>query len=158
MGSWYKGGITTSLCNFIEAQLGSGQSGIEMLDLCGEAAVAINTALRGLYTEDVWIPASRACELGEYGMRFLRRYSALGRKAMDLGKALFVILPKQHALQHVFLQDLYLTSQHHTFVVNPLCYSVQLSEDMIGQLSHLSRRVDPRTCARRCIQRYLKSV
>ena len=159
-GSWFKGSVTTTLCSFIQHQLRpQGPDMFEeddMLALCSEAVLAINTALKGLYENDVFLPASTAREIGEQGLRFLRRYASLARKAVDNGQILFCLIPKLHSMHHLLLQDLVLASESFEFVVNPICYSVQLSEDFIGQLSRLSRRVHPSRCSQRRIERHLQ--
>ena len=159
-GGWFKGALTTTLGKFIQDQLGpSGPDrfkGDEMLHLCNEAVIAINTCLTGLYVGDAFLEASTARQLGEHGLKFLRRYALLARKAVEQGQTMFSLLPKLHCLHHLFLQDLLLASESAQYLVNPLCYSVQLSEDFIGQLSRLSRRVHPTKCSERCIQRHLQ--
>ena len=155
VGSWYKAGITTNLCLFIESQLGD-RSGDGMLDLCAQAVKSINAAIGGLYSEEVFMTPEKARELGEQGLRFLRRYSVLAHNAMAARQALFVMLPKHHVLHHVFLQDLLLASQKYAYIINPLCFSVQLCEDFIGNISRLSRRVHPTLCSLRCVQRHLQ--
>ena len=156
VGTWFKGSLTTTLSEYIRDQLGGGDSGDEMLDLVGEAASAIHHCISGLYGSDAFVEAPKARELGEYGLRFLRRYSTLADKACAVSRPLFILLPKMHALQHVFLQDLVIASQTQEWIVNPVCYSVQQSEDFIGKNSRVSRRVHPAECARRVIQRHLK--
>ena len=158
-GGWFKGALTTTIGSFIEAKLCSPDSpfsGDEFLKLCAEAVAAINTSLTGLYESDVFMEAARAKELGEHGLKFLRRYGSLAAKANRNRQTLVSILPKMHSLHHIFLQDLVLAAGSSAWVLNPLCFSVQVSEDMIGKLSRLSRRVHPSKCAERCIQRHLQ--
>ena len=156
MGNWYKGAITTNLCDFIRFKTAAGGSGDEWLDLVGEASVAIHTCFAGLYKSGVFLEPSTARELGEQGLRFLRRYSSLAKKAVIAARPLFSILPKHHCLHHVFLQDLVLASQTQTCVLNPICFTVQQSEDFIGRGSRIARRVHPRTSAQRVMQRHLQ--
>ena len=156
---WFKGALTTTMCAFVQDQLGPDGPEIfrdEMLGLCGEAILAINKCLKGLYENDVFLSPATANDIGQLGLKFLRRYSTLARKAADNNQLLFPLLPKLHCLHHLFLQDLVIASSECSWVVNPICYSVQVSEDMIGQLSRLSRRVHPNKCSQRCIERHLQ--
>ena len=63
--------------------------------------------------------------------------------------------PKIHVLQHVFLVDLVLAADRGPWVVNPICYSVQQSEDFIGRNSRVARKVHPSQASRRCLERHL---
>ena len=56
---------------------------------------------------------------------------------------------------HAFLVDLVLAADRGPWVVNPICYSVQQSEDYIGRNSRTSRKVHPTQAARRTIERHL---
>ena len=156
MGNWYKGAITTNLCDFIRSKTAGGGTGDEWLDLIGEASVAIHACIAGLYKAGVFLEPATARELGEQGLRFLRRYCSLAKKAVLDSRPLFSILPKHHCLHHVFLQDLLLASQTQPRILNPICWTVQQSEDYIGRGSRISRRVHPRTCARRVMERHLQ--
>ena len=154
-GSWYKASITTTFCTFLQQKLARMDSDDEFLVLVKDAVESINICSKGLYENDVFLPSALAADLGQHGLRFLRRYASLARLAADRRRTLFSLLPKHHALQHIFLRDLLLASEKFTTVINPIVYTVQLSEDYIGQMSRLSRRVSPATCAERCIQRHL---
>ena len=124
--------------------------------MCLEAVQSINVCFSGLYKGDAFLLANEAKFLGETGLRFLRRYSALAKTANDNQMSLFVLLPKLHILQHLMLKDLAIPSETQQYILNPLCLSVQQSEDFIGRNSRLARRVHPTLCARRCLQRHLQ--
>ena len=156
IGSWYKGGITTAMSLFLQDTLAALEHPDPTLQLVKEAAEAINGCIAGLYSEDVFMPASRAHELGELGLRFLRRYQTLAKQAVEASRTFWILLPKHHALHHLFLQDLVLASQSSPTVLNPVCFSVQMSEDFIGRNSRTSRRVHPSLCSQRVIERHLQ--
>ena len=101
------------------------------------------------------MPSETARQLGEQGLRFLRRYSTLADMALQSGQALFLIIPKLHVLHHVFLVDLVLAAERGQWVLNPICCSVQQSEDFIGRNSRTARKVHPAQAARRTVQRHL---
>ena len=156
MGSWYKGSVTTNLCQFLHEELGNRKHEEELLDLIWEAAEAIDTCMSGLYSASVFLQPWEARDLGEHGLRFLRRYATLADKAVISSRTFFSLLPKHHAMQHLFLEDLVLAASKQAAVLNPICYTVQQSEDYIGRVSRTSRRVHPRTCVRRCLERHLQ--
>ena len=156
IGQWYKGNITRILCAFIEDYLKQGHFQDELLEVSLQAAQAINACLAGIYKGDAFLEAAEAKRLGELGLRFLRRYSQLAFQAHQKGEALFSMLPKLHALQHLFLQDMVIASGRISHVMSPLCYSTQISEDYIGRNSRTSRRVHPSTTAQRCLERHLE--
>jgi hypothetical protein len=66
----------------------------------------------------------------------------------------FTMIPKLHYLCH---QALRLISESKTgaWSINPVAESVQMQEDFIGRPCRLSRRVNPRACHRRVIDRSL---
>ena len=156
MANWYKGSLTRIMCEYFRDALGGGETRNEMLDLTGEAAVAIHRCISGLYCRDVFLQHAEARELGEFGLRFLRRYATLAAKAVQSSRPLYILLPKMHALHHLFLEDLVLASDSQEWVVNPICYSVQQSEDFIGRNSRTARHVHPAQCSRRVLERHLK--
>ena len=161
VGAWYKAGVTTVLCKFVGSklrELAADQHEMldEMLLLAKEGMEAIDLCITGLYESDAFLSPEVAKNLGEQGLRFLRRYNSLARLSVDRGRTLFALQPKHHALHHLFLQDLLIAGEKFSSIVNPIVFSVQLSEDFIGQNSRTSRRVHPNQCAQRCIERHLQ--
>lgn len=156
-GNWFKGSVTTVLSKYLEATLCSRTWTDEpMLDKAGEAIKSMNSCLSSLYASDVFIsPPAAAVVIAEQGLKFLRRLSWLARAAVNEGRTLWLLTPKAHAVHHLFLEDMLLPAQRGLCPMNPLTLSVQLDEDAVGKASRLARRVDPRTCSLRCLQRYL---
>ena len=155
-GSWYKGSLSTTLCEFIESATKGKQFDDELLTKCGEAAESLNQFMTGLYEQDAFLDKTAAFNLGEFGLRFLRRYSFCAAKAVRERRCLFVITPKFHALHHVCLVDMVLASSRFRWISNPLIYSVQMLEDYVGRNSRVSRRIHPATATKRCAERHLQ--
>ncbi|CAE7810191.1 unnamed protein product [Symbiodinium sp. CCMP2456] len=155
-GSWYKGSLSTTMCEYIEDVTKDKTFDDVLLMKCSEAVQALNKFITGLYQADVFLSSEQAYTLGEYGLKFLRRYSWCAGEAARQSRCLFIILPKMHCLQHICLQDLVLASQRFDLVVNPLVHSVQLCEDFVGRNSRTSRRIHPSTCTLRAAQRHLQ--
>ena len=158
-GSWHKGELTTMLMQYVEHRFSTEDwSDFPVsLRLCGEAATAVNASMRVLYSGTAWLSVPEAREAAEQGLRFLRRYSNLCKISHAAGRTLFVLQPKFHAYHHLMMYLLDGTSRG-AAVLNPLCFSTQISEDFVGRPSRLSRRVtSQRPCADRVIDRYLRS-
>lgn len=155
-GSWHKGDLSTSLMAWIEAKFVSEQWQDETLRIAGEAAQSINECIRMMYSGPAWLSPTDARQIGELGLRFLRRYNKLAVMANRQGKRFWLVMPKAHSLHHIFL-SLVQDSQR-GFCLNPLCTSVQQDEDFIGRGSRLSRHVSSVQCAQRVVDRYLQSA
>ena len=155
---WFKASLTTTFCKFLESTLcGSDWSHEPMLEKAGEAFAAINACLAALYTENVFIPADRAVVIAENGLKFLRRLAWLAKEAVKQQRALWLLTPKAHALHHLFLEDMLKPALEGRQPLNVLLFSTQLDEDFVGKQSRVSRRTDPRTVSKRCLERFLQS-
>ena len=149
-GGWFKAGLTTVLMEFAKSFCGTVE------DPLLETALAINDFFRLLYACDVWLPPRDAELAGQLLSRFLRRYSQCATAAYQDREILFVLQPKLHALQHAAV-DLLTGAKTGHDTLNPLSVSCQMSEDLVGRPSRLSRRVSARTTVKRVLQRYLQS-
>jgi len=154
-GSWHKGDLTTTLMLWVESRFHAEQWQDEMLALAGQAAVAINKAVRLMYTSGAWMEQATARECADLGLRFLRRYNSLALLAHAQNKRLWLVMPKAHALHHLFLHLLQQSNVGRCF--NLICTSVQQDEDLIGRNSRLSRHVSTLTCAQRVMERHLQA-
>ena len=123
-----------------------------MLTTCIEAVDSLNGCLEDLYRQDVWLSQAVARRIGDMGLRCLELYCRLARQAFDAGEAQFAFMPKAHVLHHV-LEEL---AQAGEWVINPLCYAVQVSEDYVGRKSRLARRVAPAQVIQRVLERSLQ--
>ena len=163
VGAWHKGELSSVLMSFIEAELPvhevQGRFPDEpMLQLVAEGTRAINEAVRQMYKSDLWLAPEESCLMAGYGLRFLRRFSDLAHRGSVRGMNLFMMAPKVHVLQKIFLK-LHFAGQNNIWPLNPLATSVQQCEDFIGRPSRLSRRVagGPIAC-QRVLERYLSAA
>ncbi|CAE7339844.1 unnamed protein product [Symbiodinium sp. CCMP2456] len=156
--SWYKGSLSTTMCDYIESVTKDAEFQDELLTKCGEAVQVLNQFISGLYQGDAFLEPATARNLGEIGLRFLRRYSWCVTRAHEEKRCLFLLLPKFHCLHHIALQDLLIPSQTAAWVVNPIVHSVQLAEDYIGRNSRTSRHTHPSTTTRRVAERHLQAA
>ena len=156
--TWHKGDLTTSLMRYVEARFTSENwdDHDPMLVGAGQAAVAINTCFRLIYNSEAWIEPERAKLIAQHGLRFLRRYASLASDAHRRGLKHWLIMPKAHALHHIFLGMWWASAKGPC--LNPLCLSVQQDEDYIGRGSRLSRHVHTNTCEERVVDRHMMAV
>ena len=158
-GSWYKGGLTTVLCEFFQDyHKDTDFSDSPMLEKCREGNNAMAEFWHIIYSSDAWLDPSTARKAGELAMKFLRRYSEVATMAFQQKRALFPIFPKAHAFHHVTL-GLLESAEAGREAPNPILYAVQMDEDFIGRHSRVSRKVtgtDVLPC--RVIERYLLSA
>ena len=161
VGSWHKGDLTTSLMEFVEGRYGNEDFGDNrLLTLSVEATLTINKCFRMLFSSGYFLDRNDAHEISGYGLRFLRRYAELAREALSQNRALFVIMPKEHALHHLFL-SMHLATENPNihYIGNPLNMSTQCDEDFVGRPSRLARRTRPgKIQVTRVLQRYLKGA
>ena len=157
-GNWFKGSVTTVFFRYLESVLSSGNWKHDpMLDKAYEAVVALNGCMKGLYCADLFVPPDEAKAIAENGLRFLRRMAWLSQRAKVNDQSLWLLTPKMHALHHLLLEDMLLPAQAGKAPMNPVGLSTQQDEDFIGKNSRVSRKVDPRTCSKRCIQRFMQA-
>lgn len=159
--TWHKGHVSTVMMRWIEHRFlneWDDLSGHPLMKEAGEAALALNGCIREIYAAPVFLEPCLANRIAQLGLKFLRRYDALASAAQQMSLNYFVIMPKQHAVQHLLL-DLLRPAEKGIAPLNPICTSVQQDEDFIGRPSRVSRRVTGRTkTIQRVLERYLKSA
>lgn len=122
-----------------------------------EATFAINDAITSLYHSGLFVPAQEAKRIARQGLAFLSLYGHLAWICFQRKQQRFPMVPKAHYLHHQFL-DMLLMSKRSPWVVSPLLYGVQMQEDYISKPSRLSRRVNPKTCSHRVLQRTFLAI
>ena len=160
LGGWNKGGLTTTLCQFVEwfcdfKQLQS--SADERERLIASSSRALNLFMKLLYASDIWVPTAEATRIASAGKHFLAAYSRLARLSLDVGELRFAMIPKVHMLWHVVDSLLYQCDRF-TEVENPMTEAVAIDEDFIGRYCALTRSVSPRLRVLRSLERYLTQV
>lgn len=158
-GTWHKGELSCVLMRFLEATLTEQDfsQSEPMLTQVKEAVVAINAAIRIMYGADLWLSRTETRAISGHGLRFLRRFEELALQGQRRGLNLWMIPPKMHCLQKIFLRVHFAWSQNKC-ILNPLATSVQQCEDFIGRPSRLSRRVaGGQKATERVLDRYLLS-
>ena len=153
---WSKGAATRVLMKWLEAWNSEADlSGNVLYRLQKEACSLINSFFSELYTQDAWLSSETAIRLGDLGLKFLATYDQLAQESYRQDRSLYIFMPKHHLLHHIFLVDLWLAGHRQKWIINPLSYATQLSEDFIGKQSRTARRVHSSTVIERVILRYL---
>ena len=157
-GSWFKASLSNVLLDWVLDRADTEEfEDNQLLRLAFEAGRAMRDAMRRLFRSACWLPAAEAREIAQYGLKFLKRYSQAGTLAFQNDQALFAVMPKGHALQHIWLQ-LYRDSFSVDYCLNPLIFAVAPDEDFIGRNSRVSRRVSTQRVISRVTQRYLQAA
>ena len=157
-GSWFKGALTTVLFEFVQYRAETEEFSDDPVLTCAlEGGAAMRESLRLMYANDVWLESSVAQHVAELGLKFLRRYAKAASMAHEEGRALFAIMPKGHAVQHIML-ELLGSSQTAEYSMNPIVWGVQAEEDFIGRPSRLSRRTATPTVVQRVLERFLQAA
>ena len=117
----------------------------------------INFYFRSLYSGDLWLESAYAKSLANALLQFVRAYLLLARASYDLGENKFGLIPKIHALHEVSM-EMFRQSGLSQWVLNPICETCSVDEDLIGRVAILSRSVSPKIIARRSLARYLAQI
>lgn len=154
-GTWSKAGDTVTLLQFLIHLLHLHRDVLdEKMQLVLEAAEAIDFFWKGVYSHGLWITAKHAIPLANAGFVFLQTHSRLAKLSLDLHECRYMQMPKLHLLFHIFYSML---SQARScgFCFNPIADTVQQDEDLVGQLSRMTRRVAQRKMSLRSLEAYL---
>lgn len=117
----------------------------------------INSFMRGIYHESLFIPSSKGKELCAALLAFIKAYVCLASLCHKKVLPYFALFPKLHFLhevQHTMSKQCAMAS--HCF--NVAAASCSVDEDLVGRIARLTRCVSPRACALRTLQRYLTHV
>ena len=154
---WSKGHITVLMMDFIADWFEcNGVAGDPLFPLAKEAVGSINTFMQRLYSSDLWIEAADGREIAQIGFDFLLKYMTLAKEAFESDRSLFIFMPKIHVVHHV-IDTLWEQSCAAPYALNPLAHAVQVSEDYVGRISRVSRRVSPLQAITRTLQRSLQA-
>ena len=160
--SWFKGADTRAVCTFLEHKYGviveSGQDPphLPYVTAIWEALVSGNDFLRRLYRGHLFLGKIEAKRLAKQGRLLLTHYNLAAQHAYSLGYCRFKFAPKQHAFSHVVHRLEASCSLEWT--LNPCSYMCQLDEDVVGQVSTLSKSCSIRRVHENTLRKYLVKV
>ena len=107
------------------------------------------------HSHELFVPSYCAQFLYLSGMRLLRGYCFLAQENMNCGKRLYNLRPKLHYFHHVLWDLKAQIEASHRYILCPIAFGCEANEDYIGRICRLARKVSPRLCGQRTIDRYL---
>lgn len=120
------------------------------------AVGAGNAFLSRLYHSHLFLSKQEAGDCSENGFKLMTSYLKLASIAYGLELTRFKIIPKLHILFHL------VERLHWAFLgrseggcLNPISYSCQMDEDLVGQVCQWSRSQSIRVVHERTIRAYL---
>lgn len=117
----------------------------------------INYVMRFLYSTDLWLKWPDALDVSNALMQFIRVYLLLARLSYDCGENKFALVPKLHAI-HEIQFEMARQAKIAFWILNPMCETCSVDEDLIGRVALLTRRVSPKIIAKRSLARYLAQI
>ena len=165
---WFKGADTHAVLKFLEykvAQVDAADWTVYKSSILN-AVQAANRFLSILYRAGLWLKASVAREAVKSGMAFCLHYRECSEFSYRENKTRFKLPPKFHAyvhLVHGIIEQLgklpisILTSTEPA-VLNPLCQSCQMDEDMVGHIATLSRSSVAKIVHEKTLDMYLLNL
>ena len=158
--SWNKAAVTVNMLEFIgdfckvhEEKCNEDQR----LRFIAAAAKAVNTFMKGLYSNDLWIPSSTASEIAKAGKYFVQAYMYSAYLSAKVGEPKFPLKPKLHMVHEAAIW-LAVQSETSTHCLNCLAESCSIDEDFVGRVAFITRHVSPRLMSIRSVERYLTQI
>ena len=129
-----------------------------ILELIVDGSNAASQFMHVLFHGSFWLSEGDAWQAISSGHSFLQCYSKLAAASHTASLCLFKLKPKIHTLCHIVrtMYQQFLTGTD--CVINPVAESTFMSEDFVGHVSRLSRRVNPRRQGERVYNRYLVAL
>ena len=85
----------------------------------------------------------------------IRAYQFLALESRRLGVVGFGLKPKMHALHHISKSLKSQLQSNAPRILNPLVFSCEANESVVGHVSRIARRVSSRTVSLRVLERVL---
>lgn len=166
MGHWSKGADTTFFCKFAEHTLEKAMAMDKfawtrsdfLMTTALRALKAIGVLFHTLHSASFWLSPEEAERVIESGHAFCRFYSSLSLASLSRNLCLYKIKPKMHMLCHLIHRCIQQYRADEGSVINFLAFSTFQSEDFVGQVSRISRRVSAKTHGVKIYHRYLVRV
>ena len=117
----------------------------------------INDFFRSLYKSDLWLEKTYTQSMAAKLLQFIRVYVHLAWKSFEKFENKFALVPKVHAL-HEVQEEMVRQAAVSQWVLNPICETCSVDEDLIGRVAILTRRVSPKIIGKRALARYLAQI
>ena len=159
MGNWHKGALTTNFMQWLVDLLGKLQQDPNgWLMECRCATYRLNSMFSLLYRAGAFLEQNECAYVADQGLRFLETYGKMADAMFRASRQwCFPLYPKLHVFHHICL-EVQRSGNMMGMACNPTMWGCQMDEDCIGKAARLSRRVNIRRVAYRCLDRYLVSA
>ena len=108
-----------------------------------------------LHKGSLWLERPQAGKIIECVELFCAVYGFLANFFMRERKCRFHMEPSLHLFYHIALRLRETLDSGAPVLLNPALFMCEQSEDWVGRISRITRRVHARTCGQRTLQRYL---
>ena len=108
-----------------------------------------------LHTHGIFLTRDCAQRAQHHMAIMIRGFKACAQETLRLGVPAFGLKPKLHACHHISEEMRHALRSQAPVVVNPLLYSCESNEDMVGRISRLARRVSARLVNKRVMDRLM---
>ena len=122
-----------------------------LIETLESAVVVFNV----LHTHTLWLRRTCGRRVQHHLSVMLRGYKALAVEAHRLDWVAFGLKPKMHAMDHLNKELLRQLRQETPKLLNPMCYSCEANESVVGHVSRIARRVSSRTVSHCVLNRIL---
>lgn len=118
---------------------------------------SVNSFVRGMYSNDLFIPSAVAAGLSSNLRDFIRSHLYLAHSSYQLGLSHFLLVPKLHAC-HEIAHEMRRQASIASYAFNVAAHTCSLDEDFIGRCAAVSRCISPRLICQRTLERYLCGI
>ena len=115
---------------------------------------AINYWMSSLYHKDIFISREEARGINRAGRLFLEGFARLSKLSLEVGVGRYTYIPECHMMWHL-VDSMCAQAAHSEWVLNCMCESCSVDEDLIGRFCVITRSVSTRSRAQRALERYL---
>lgn len=106
-----------------------------------------------LHSHALWLRRTCGQRVQHHLSVMLRGYKALAVEAKRLDWVAFGLKPKLHAMDHLNKELLRQLQQRMPKLLNPMCYSCEANESVVGHVSRTARRLSSRTVSHTVLDR-----
>jgi len=159
MGHWSKNLDTAVMIKFVEHVAANNlDPGDPVMQLIVQGSSAINHFMRVLLSAPYWLCESEAWQAIFAGQEFLSAFAGLAQACYHQKLCLFKLKPKLHMFAHIVFRMLQQFRCDTGCTTNPVAEATFMSEDFVGHVSRLSRRVNARRHGHKIYNRYCVAV
>lgn len=125
-----------------------------IIDACG----AIHQFMRVVFSAAYFLTEEESWQLISSGHAFLSCYTGLAQETFNSGLCLFGLKPVLHLFAHIVHSALQQFKRNSSGVVNPISEATFMSEDLVGRVSRLSRRVSAKQHGHKIMSRVMVAM